>query len=57
MERSPYSFANINFLGKCNLDCDFCLGKDLEDEFNRYNDMDIGIIYLLILLFLIEFLL
>lgn len=38
--RSDYSFANINFLGKCNLDCNFCLGKDLENEFNTYNHMD-----------------
>ncbi len=36
-DRSPYSFANINLLGKCNLDCFFCLGKELKDEFNGYN--------------------
>ena len=35
--RSKYTFANINFLGKCNLDCFFCLGKDLENEFARYD--------------------
>lgn len=30
--RDEYSFANINLLGKCNVDCFFCLGKDLEKE-------------------------
>jgi len=30
--RENYSFANINFMGKCNCNCYFCLGKDLEDE-------------------------
>jgi MoaA/NifB/PqqE/SkfB family radical SAM enzyme len=29
--RSPYGFANINLLGACNLDCFFCLGKDLPE--------------------------
>jgi len=38
-DRSEYSFANINFLGKCNLDCFFCLGKDLADEFGKYNQL------------------
>jgi molybdenum cofactor biosynthesis enzyme MoaA len=37
--KSNYSFANINFLGKCNADCYFCLGKDLEQEFSHYNDL------------------
>ena len=36
-ERSAYSFANINLLGKCNLNCFFCLGKDLESEFSKYD--------------------
>jgi len=36
-KRSKPIFANINFLGKCNLDCFFCLGKDIEEEFNKYN--------------------
>lgn len=31
--RSNYSFININLLGVCNLNCFFCLGKDLYDEF------------------------
>ncbi len=38
--RGRYSFANINLLGKCNLDCFFCLGKDLEEEFLKYNSLD-----------------
>lgn len=29
--RDPFSFANINLLGKCNVDCFFCLGKDIQD--------------------------
>lgn len=37
--RSPYSFANINLLGKCNVDCYFCLGKDLEKEFDKYQTL------------------
>lgn len=39
--RSKYSFANINFLDKCNLDCFFCLGKDLEEEFTKYSTLNI----------------
>jgi molybdenum cofactor biosynthesis enzyme MoaA len=39
-ERSDYSFANINLLGKCNLDCLFCLGKDLENEFSKHNQLN-----------------
>jgi len=37
--RSPYTFANINLLGKCNVDCYFCLGKDLEEEFAKYQTL------------------
>lgn len=37
--RSKYTFANINLLGSCNLDCFFCLGKDLEQEFSKYNQL------------------
>lgn len=39
--RSKYSFANINLLGPCNFDCRWCLGKDLAEEFGRYNYLDI----------------
>ena len=38
-DRSPYSFANINLLGNCNVNCYFCLGKDLNDEFAKYNSL------------------
>lgn len=38
--RSAYSFANINFLGKCNLNCFFCIGKDLENEVAKYNHLN-----------------
>lgn len=30
-DKGAYSFANINMLGPCNLDCFFCLGKDLPE--------------------------
>lgn len=35
--RSKYSFANINLLGACNLNCFFCIGKDLYNEFVGQN--------------------
>jgi molybdenum cofactor biosynthesis enzyme MoaA len=38
-DRSPYSFANINLLGRCNVDCFFCLGKDLADQFAQFNNV------------------
>lgn len=34
--RSHYSFANINLLGSCNVDCYFCLGLDLGKQFNKF---------------------
>lgn len=37
--RESYSFANINLLGKCNVDCFFCLGKDLEEELRPHNQL------------------
>lgn len=36
--RSLYTFANINLLGKCNVECYFCLGLDLEKEFAKYQN-------------------
>ncbi len=36
--RSKFTFANINLLGKCNMNCYFCLGKDLATEFAQYNE-------------------
>jgi len=38
-EREDLSFANINLLGKCNVDCFFCLGKDIEDELSGHNQL------------------
>jgi len=38
-ERDAYSFANINLLGSCNVDCFFCLGKDIEDELCGKNQL------------------
>jgi len=40
-ERDPYSFANINLLGKCNVDCFFCLGKDIEDLLSQHNQLKV----------------
>lgn len=34
-DRNSPSFANVNLLGTCNMDCYFCLGKDLEEEFSK----------------------
>lgn len=38
MREAP-SFANINMLGKCNADCFFCLGKDIDYILNKQNQM------------------
>jgi len=38
-DRAPYSFANINLLGKCNVDCFFCLGKDIEELLSKHNQL------------------
>ena len=40
-DRDPYSFANINLLGKCNVDCFFCLGKDIEELLCKQNQMSL----------------
>jgi molybdenum cofactor biosynthesis enzyme MoaA len=40
-DRSPYSFANINLLGPCNVDCYFCLGKDLAEQFGKHNQIGV----------------
>lgn len=39
MHREAPVFANINLLGKCNVDCYFCLGKDIDDVFGQYNHL------------------
>ena len=33
-------FANINLLGHCNVDCYFCLGKDINEQFKRHNQVN-----------------
>jgi molybdenum cofactor biosynthesis enzyme MoaA len=38
------TFANINLLGKCNVDCFFCLGKDLPEYFDKHNHLKIHFI-------------
>jgi len=40
-ERDAYTFANINLLGKCNVDCFFCLGKDIEDILCKQNQLKV----------------
>ena len=35
------TFANINLLGKCNADCYFCLGKDIEDILSQHNQLNV----------------
>lgn len=39
--REMPTFANINLLGKCNVDCYFCLGKDLEHLLKEHNQSNI----------------
>lgn len=38
--RDAYTFANINLLGRCNADCFFCLGKDIEHLLCPHNQME-----------------
>ncbi|MBI2547551.1 MAG: hypothetical protein HYW23_03845 [Candidatus Aenigmarchaeota archaeon] len=40
-DRGQYTFANINLLGRCNADCYFCLGKDIEDELRDKNQLNV----------------
>ena len=40
-KRSLPTFANINLLGKCNVDCYFCLGKDIPELLNKHNQLNI----------------
>lgn len=37
--RSPYTFANINFIGKCNQSCFYCLGNELAEEVEGVDNM------------------
>jgi len=39
-QREAPIFANINLLGKCNVDCFFCLGKDIEEELAPHNQLN-----------------
>lgn len=39
MNREAPVFANINLLGACNVDCYFCLGKDIDNEFKKHNQL------------------
>jgi len=40
-ERGFPTFANINLLGKCNVDCYFCLGKDIPDLLNKHDQTQV----------------
>lgn len=40
-QRDIYTFANINLLGKCNANCFFCLGKDISNELNGKNQLEV----------------
>lgn len=40
LHREAPVFANINLLGKCNVDCYFCLGKDIDSEFKKHNQVN-----------------
>ncbi len=39
--RETPSFANINLLGRCNCDCFFCLGKDIEKELEGQDQLSV----------------
>lgn len=39
LTREAPVFANINLLGVCNVDCYFCLGKDINDQFKQHNQI------------------
>lgn len=38
-EREAPTFANINLLGPCNVDCYFCLGKDIDGVWSGQNQI------------------
>jgi len=38
-KRDPFSFANINLLGKCNVRCYFCLGEDIRELLSQHNQL------------------
>lgn len=39
--REKYTFANINLLGKCNANCYFCLGKDIDEILSLQNQTQV----------------
>lgn len=39
LHREAPVFANINLLGICNVDCYFCLGKDINEQFKQHNQI------------------
>lgn len=39
-DRGNPMFANINLLGQCNVNCYFCLGKDLSNELKGLNQLN-----------------
>lgn len=39
LNREAPVFANINLLGTCNVDCYFCLGKDINEQFKQHNQV------------------
>lgn len=41
MHREAPVFANINLLGACNVDCYFCLGKDINAEFKKHDQLKV----------------
>ncbi len=41
LNRSTPTFANINLLGNCNVDCYFCLGKDIDEHFKKQNQLNV----------------
>lgn len=40
-ERESPTFANINLLGPCNVDCYFCLGKDIDSVWGSMNHLKV----------------
>jgi molybdenum cofactor biosynthesis enzyme MoaA len=40
-QKESFDFANINLLGKCNANCYFCLGKDIEQQLKNKNQLNV----------------
>lgn len=41
LHREAPVFANINLLGTCNVDCYFCLGKDINEQFKAHDQLKV----------------